>query len=210
MFKFSDSADFLRQFKQGERPALEKVYLAYVDEVEATVRRFLIVGARSWGRSARVDVGDLVQETFVRAFGAKGRKSFDGLRDYGPFLGALTRNLLVDWARRSGREVPSDDLDRFSALSSVVVDDWADGETMSVVNQYIVELPVELRELHDYRYVQCRTQEDTCAALGISRQTLRTREKHLCDGLRRRLRRLELAPSCGVQASDGLRAPVAK
>ena len=62
MFKFSDSADFLRQFKQGERPALEKVYLAYVDEVEATVRRFLIVGARSWGRSARVDVGDLVQE----------------------------------------------------------------------------------------------------------------------------------------------------
>ena len=190
MFKFSESSDFLRGFRAGERSFLEKVYFAYVDEVEAYVRRFLAMYGRRGG--ARPDVGDLVQEVFVRAFGEKARNAFDGQRDYGPFLGALTRNLMVDWARRSGREMPTEDLDRFPDPPASERE-WADPDTMVAVNAYIVALPPELREVHEFRYVQCRSQDETCGALAISRQTLRTREKHLREGLRRQLKRLAMS-----------------
>ena len=187
MFKFSESSDFLQRFRAGERPFLEKVYFAYVGEVEAYVRRFVAHGRP---RGARCDVGDLVQEAFVRAFGDKARHAFDGQRDYGPFLGALVRNLMIDWARRNGRELPTQDVDQFAEASPPSEPEWADPETMSEVNAYLGELPPELSQVHEFRYVQCRSQDETCSALGISRQTLRTREKHLRDGLRRRLQRL--------------------
>jgi RNA polymerase sigma factor (sigma-70 family) len=190
MFKFSESSDFLQRFKAGERPFLEKVYFAYVDEVETYVRRFLV----KFGRQGVTppDVGDLVQEAFVRAFGEKGRRAFDGQRDYGPYLGALTRNMMIDWARRNGRELATEDLDRFPETSPAPDSEWSDPETMAAVNAYIAELPPELHEVHEFRYVQCRSQDETCSALKISRQTLRTREKHLRDGLRRRLKRLDV------------------
>src|SRR5689334_12414067 len=139
MFKFSESSDFLQRFKAGERPFLEKVYYAYVDEVEAQVRRFLA----SYGRpgAARPDAGDLVQEVFLRAFGEKARRAFDGQRgDYGPFLGALTRNLMIDWARRSGKELPTEDIDRFAESSPPSEREWADPETVVEVNAYLSEL----------------------------------------------------------------------
>ena len=190
MFKFAESSDFLQRFKAGERSFLEKVYFAYVDEVEAHVRHFLAASGRKSG--ARPDVGDLVQEAFVRAFGEKARLALDGQRDYGPFLGALTRNLMIDWARRNGRELPTEDLDRFPESPPPSEREWADPETMAEVNAYLGEVPPELREVHEFRYVQCRSQDETCGALGISRQTLRTREKHLREGLRRRLSRLKV------------------
>jgi RNA polymerase sigma factor (sigma-70 family) len=193
MFKFTNSLEFLKRFKSGERPALEAVYFAYVDEVESIVRRFLSVMPRSGAGWHQVDTGDLVQDVFARAFGDKARSSFDGERDYGPFLGTLTHNLLVDWVRKRGREVPSDELDQVPASSSRGGPaDWADRETMEAVNQYIDELPEDLRQVHQHRYVECRSQQEVCSALGISRQTLRTREEHLRAGLRRRLKRLEL------------------
>jgi RNA polymerase sigma factor (sigma-70 family) len=99
---------------------------------------------------------------------------------------------MIDWARRRGRELPTADLERLAEAPPASDREWADPETMSAVNAYIAELPAELGEVHEFRYVQCRSQEETCAALGISRQTLRTREKHLRDGLRRRLKHLEL------------------
>jgi ABC-type Fe3+ transport system permease subunit len=40
---------------------------------------------------AAADVEDLVQEIFVKAFSDKARLSFDGLRDYGPFLFTIAR-----------------------------------------------------------------------------------------------------------------------
>jgi RNA polymerase sigma-70 factor (ECF subfamily) len=192
MFKFSESSDFLQRFKAGERAFLEKVYCAYVDEVEAYVRRFLATYGR---QGARSEVGDLVQEAFVRAFGEKARHGFDGERDYGPFLGALTRNLMVDWARRSGRELPTEDLDRFADAAPVSEGEWADRDTMAAVNAYIGALLPELREVHELRYVQCRSQEEACSVLALSRQALRTREKHLRDGLRRQLKKLGLGGS---------------
>jgi DNA-directed RNA polymerase specialized sigma24 family protein len=89
----------------GKGPTLEQVYLAYVDEVESLVRRFLTLDSRSRTAGTQIDVGDLVQEVIMRAFGEKARASFDGTRN-GPFPGALTRNLLTTGHDRRAARSP--------------------------------------------------------------------------------------------------------
>ncbi len=54
------------------------------------------------------ELEDLIQEVFVRAFSEKGRLAYDGLRDYEPYICTIARNLLIDRARKQGREVPLD------------------------------------------------------------------------------------------------------
>ena len=67
------------------------------------------------------DLADLVQEVFMRAFSREGRQAYDGLRDYGPYLFAIARNVLVDWARVRGREIPSPWLELETAIEMVPV-----------------------------------------------------------------------------------------
>jgi DNA-binding XRE family transcriptional regulator len=54
---------------------------------------------------------------------------------------------------------------------------------MQVVESYLQALPQNLRELHRLRHEECLSQERAAEALGISRQTLRTLERRLQDGL---------------------------
>src|SRR5436190_1447628 len=109
MTVFRGKAELLRRFRKGERDALEAVYRTYVDRVAGIVRfgfRLASSGAVVPGlaRDAQ-DLADVVQEVFAKAFAPAARQSFDGTRDYAPFLFAIARNVAVDWARQRGREI---------------------------------------------------------------------------------------------------------
>ena len=83
-------AALLLAFRRGNPDALEAVYRLHVGEVESWVRRGLL----RMGRLNAADLADLVQDIFVRAFSDSARASYDGLREYVPFLMTLARNLL--------------------------------------------------------------------------------------------------------------------
>ena len=181
----------LEAFRSGERAALEKVYWHYVDSVAHVVRRGVVLsrGRRVTGLPAH-EISDLVQETFLRAFAEKTRLAYDGLRDYRPFLLTICRNLVVDWARRRGREVPTEE-----ELTTTVETDggasiaasepeWADALTLTVVEAYVRSLTPPISEVYEQRYVRGRSEREAAEALGIGRQTVRTLEKHLRSGLR--------------------------
>lgn len=193
MTLFRDRPDLLLAFRRGDRAALEAVYWAYIDRVERLIRAGWRTPAGDLASPPTGDdIGDLVQETFARAFTERTRLAFDGLREFGPYLATIARNLLVDWARRRGREVPSDFGDLPSPVESEIAEDtadWADAATMKQVDDYIASLPEDLRAIHRERYVHGRSQRDAATALGISRQQLRTREQRLRNGLRRALGR---------------------
>jgi len=117
-------------FRAGAPDALGRVYAEYVRKVE----RLLSAGFEVRGRGTRVggacrqpqDLADLVQDVFLRAFSPQGRQAYDGLRDYGPYLFAIARNVLVDWARVLGREIPSPWIELEAAIEIVpVIDDTA-------------------------------------------------------------------------------------
>jgi RNA polymerase sigma factor (sigma-70 family) len=194
MFKFPCDREFLDGFRRGERAVLAKVYAEYVDEVERFVRSYFASQHHRYRLAFRaVDLEDVVQEIFTRAFGQTARLAFDGDRPYGPFLGALARNLVFYWTRRRYPDFTSADAELVASTPAPEAEaPWAEAETMRVVNDYIAQLSPELREIHELRYVACRTQQEACQALRLSRQQLRTREMHLRDGLRRALKRAQL------------------
>ena len=182
-----------RAFRRGDHDALEAVYRQYVGDVERFVRRTL----GRMGRFAPSDLADIVQDVFVKAFARAARESYDGERAYGPFLLTITRNVVIDWARRSGREIPGSD-----ALAGTL-EQAAAGEPeesppfaaalVAATNAYVEKLPEDLRGVHRQRFVLGLPQRQAADALGISRQTLRTLEKKLVVGLRKELRRAGLA-----------------
>jgi RNA polymerase sigma factor (sigma-70 family) len=194
---FRGKPDLLRGFREGDRSALELVYRAYVDKVTGIVRfgfrlpESAVVAAGLRGNAS--EVADVVQEIFVKAFGRAARASFDGLREYGPYLYAIARNVLADWSRRAGRELPTlaSELERASDESWVPSDEelgpWADPSTLARVRGYLEGLDAELRRVHETRYVAGLSQREAADQLGVGRQTLRTLEGRLRSGLRRAL-----------------------
>jgi RNA polymerase sigma-70 factor, ECF subfamily len=194
-------AGLLRAFRRGDPDALEVLYLAHVREVETFIRGALL---RS-GRLTAADLADLVQDVFLRAFSDGARASYDGLRPYPPFLITVARNLFIDWARRTGRELPrSDILDgplagegaggAANSAAGTAETEPFDPAVVAIADAYVQGLPEELRRIHHQRFVLGSPQRQAAEALGISRQTLRTLEKRLIVGLRRRLREAGVDP----------------
>ena len=168
------------------------MYRLYVADVERVVRTALI-GVKAFSAS---NLADVVQEVFLRAFSQNGRTSYDPLRDYKPYLLVIARNVVTDWARRTGREIPTEAVPE--SLASEGTDATAadgaifDAATVSVAAQYVETLPADLRAVHHRRFVLAEPQREAANGLGISRQNLRTMEKKLVAGLRQALRRAGL------------------
>jgi RNA polymerase sigma-70 factor, ECF subfamily len=173
----------LEQFRAGQRAALERVYWAYLDDVERTVRGSL---RQSLGRVNDDEVADLLQEIFAKAFSDEARLSYDGERPYGGYLAAISRNAVVDWLRRRQREVAltPQDLARVEAGDSDAVDEQR-RHWQALTAEYLTLLPEPLRRVHEQRFERGQSQDAAAAALGLTRQRIRTLEHKLLQGLRR-------------------------
>jgi RNA polymerase sigma factor (sigma-70 family) len=222
MSVFRDNPNLLARFRAGDRDALETVYRAYLDKVADIVAHgFRIAGTggaiTGLGRHP-ADLADTVQEVFLKAFSRNARTSFDGTRDFGPYLGRIARNVMIDRARRSGRELLMPEVDGEVAGAAPsgdpypdVVAQWEDPEAVAVARRFIAELPPELARIHHVLYVDGLSQRQASERLGISRQTLRTLEGKLREGLRQLLRQTAASPPVSAEdrgrrgSSPGLR-----
>lgn len=194
--------DLLRRFREGERSALESVYWAHVDRVTRIVRfgfNIQRTGVSVPGLGRLDDLPDVVQEVFIKAFSPAARESYDGLREYGPYLARIAGHALVDRLRGEGREILVDVRDLENAMealaaahgssTTVETDPWLDPDLVTETETYVRELHPELRAVHEKRFVLSLSQRDAAGALGMTRRHLRTLEERLRKGLARRLRR---------------------
>jgi RNA polymerase sigma-70 factor, ECF subfamily len=189
---FSHRPDLLSRFRAGERAALAEVYDAYAERVGDLVKR----GCQIVRANGRIDGGlfvspedflDVVHDVFVRAFSPTSRQSYDGVREYGPYLLMIARNTMIDWARRKS-PTTAVAAEWFAALASPDPrpDDrapWTAPETLAILERYLAALPDDLRHLHVLRYERALSQEAAAQEMGISRQNLRTLEDRLRRGL---------------------------
>jgi RNA polymerase sigma factor (sigma-70 family) len=180
LFKFAYDAEFLERFRAGRHDALERIYRAYVGEVEVCVRR--VLSRKRADASATLDLRDVTQDVFVHAFGERARRAFDGTRAYGPFLGTLSRNLALDSVRKRRREVVMGTLDALEVVTEAEPTSGTD-EASEALADYVKSLPELLQAVYEQRYVSCRTQQQASQALGLSRQQLRTLEQRFARGL---------------------------
>lgn len=188
MSVFRARPGLLESFRAGERSALEAVYRTYV----RTMDRYLRGLARTSGNvqlGQPSSIADLLQDVFVRAFSPTGRRGYDGMRDYGPYLAAIARNCFIDAARARGREVLTNPTDLNVTLDDVAmeVDGWCEPKTLAVLTAYVGALGPELRGVYEQRFVLGRSQAEASSALGLSRRAVRTAEGHLRRGLRKAL-----------------------
>jgi RNA polymerase sigma factor (sigma-70 family) len=195
---FRGNSQLFRRFQQGERDALEEVYRAYVDKIASIVR----YGFRLSGGGTRVpglgfsadEAADIVQEVFAKSFTTAARRAYDGVREYGPYLYAIARNVIADRARRSKRELPTPwrEIERVGEEElepNEAHRDWADDATIATVQEYVGGLSEEMQRLHHVRYIDGLSQRGAAERLGMSRQRLRTLEAKLREGLRLKLQR---------------------
>lgn len=146
----------------------------------------------------------------MKAFAPEARRRFDTNRPFEPYLAQIARNVAIDHWRQMQRYVPSD-LDQLIDRLSLEAEpeggsgnDFADAETIAVVNSYLGSLDDESLRIHDALYVKGLSQRDAAAKLGIGRQVVRTKEAKLREGLRRALAR------AGSFATFGLSSAVSK
>lgn len=183
-------------FRTGRRDALEQVYWEHVDGVEMLVRAAL----RSLNDFSSANVADVMQEVFAKAFSDRARASYDGDREYGPYLRQIARNTLVDWLRSNRQDVSFvplnlDDLSGCSGLDGDPTGAGFPADLVAVAERFVLGLEPALRAVHERRFGAAESQELAARSLGLSRQNLRTLERRLLDGLRRALR--------GAQARRG-------
>lgn len=186
----------LDAFRRGDRVALTQVFRAFLDDVAGTLRAGVVVSVD--GQRVRVGVGlpeheveSLVQETFARAFSAKARASYDGLRPYGAYLATIARNLLIDRERSRRREnvVPIGDLAILPADErtdpSVHLEEQQLRAVIHAVKKSLEEPEISIFRLRFEERQSCRAIGE---ALGLTEIMVRRRETRLRDRLLRELR----------------------
>jgi RNA polymerase sigma-70 factor (ECF subfamily) len=178
----------LAGFREGRREVLERIYRDHVRAVEGYVR-VLARASRAHHFAQSSVVADLVQDIFVRAFSARARASYDGLREFGPYLMTIARNCFVDLLRSSGREVPKsdDELVRLVEDATPAPEAFCDARTLEILNAFVAGLSADLRAVYEQRFVEGKSQIEAADALSITRRAVRTAEGHLRTGLRKAL-----------------------
>ena len=146
-----------------------------VDRYEKLVFSFLL--SRS---SVAQEVEDVVQETFIKAYNHL--STFDCERKFSSWLLAIARNVMIDLKRKSGRDLPSDDV-VIDVLLSDSAKNMAD-ETAEVLLRkerfrqiiaMIRSLPEEFKSPFILRVVNEMSYQDIADALELPLQTVKNR-----------------------------------
>jgi len=193
---FEARRQLLDAFRRGDRPAMAEVYSFYVDAVAA-----LLGGGCSLGDGQRLPGvrdaqrhRDLLQEVFLKAFGASARLSYDGLRPYRPFLLRIARNLLVDEARASGRLVQLEDPEQeIEPLpEEVSPEESLDWRRLSeATREFCAAADPKTREFIRLRFEEDLSQRDAADKLNVTRRKIRTLEDKVRTELRQFLQSRE-------------------
>jgi RNA polymerase sigma factor (sigma-70 family) len=195
---FENNRELLDAFRRGTQEALAEVYHCFVEDVDTLVRRGFALGA---GRETRVPGApspdqerELVQEVFVRAFSEKARMAFDGLRPYRPYLMQITRNLLVDFWRKHGREIQAPEsetgVEEIAELEPIEPEENLHRQTLQrATRDYLASLEPRLQEFVKLRFEEEKSQYDLMKEMKITRWNVRSMEKKVQTGLLKYLKK---------------------
>ena len=179
MANHDDRALVLRTL-DGDRTAFDALYCAHQSRVHAAVSRY----------TSDADViQDLVQTTFVRAYGAL--ESFRGDSAFSTWLTQIALNVSRShlrsertrqtWVRATNDPESASDIDRHHFTNQCPEREAEQTERRKIVMDGIRSLPDRYRRAVWLRYVQDRSYEEIVQALQVPMGTVKT---WLCRGRR--------------------------
>lgn len=181
-----DDATLLRRYAAGDARAADQLVDRHGPAVYAFVRRTL-------GDGSHVD--DLVQEAWLRVL--RGAGSFDGRSRFTTWLFAVTRNACLDHARRRARSPEVAPPRQGSGDGPVperldpapgVLDSIAKRELSGLVEQAVADLSSVQREVFLLRETTDLSFDEIATALGLSKDTVKSRMRYALGHVRRFLR----------------------
>ena len=187
--------DLQRRFRAGEPDAVRAVYRRYGGAVHTVARS--IVGDDL--------AGDVVQQTFVKAWQAAAR--FDADRDLAPWLYGIARRTAIDVLRAERSRTRG----RHAGQVEVGVESMSMERTWEVfeVRRAIDDLPEVEREVVRLSHLEGWTHAQIAARLGVPIGTVKSRSARAHERLAAALAHLiepRTTPAAsGVEASEDLR-----
>lgn len=182
-----DDRALVAAFKRGDRAALTVVFRTYVDDVARQARG---------SRLPEHEVEAMTQEVFLKAFADDARARWDGLRPFGAWLNTMTRNMLIDRARKERRldfRAPDDMPDVVDEGPSAA-DDVDARELAAVLGAFRDQMTPDEQTLFAARFEEGLSLSQTAKAIGWSEIKVRTVDTRL------RARLLEQAQGAGFFA----------
>lgn len=187
----------LEAFRKGKREALSAVYRHYWPQVvELAAHGFTFEGKegafRFTGFRSSADLFDVATDVFVSLFEERSRHAYSGASPYGSYVAVATRNHILTRLRKSRSEarlvVQATDTEWGRTAPSP--EDLASGRQMQrIVAAFLAEQNEGVRAVARCRFAEDLSQEETAAALKISRKQVRRLEEKLRTRLRSHLQR---------------------
>ena len=206
-----ENRPLLLKFREGDPAALRIVFEHYGPIVTALLRGGFSFQAgeqrvRFGGFERIFDLEDILQEVFRRAFSDGARQSYDGLRPYKAYLGAITRNAVINDYQAKRRQ-----LDRYQIeVDAAESDDWSAAhdpmvahgavtgqphrdleaaELRTLIQGFRDDLTGREREVFRLRFEEGLSHTQIEAQSGLSASKIKTSEARIKKALLRHVKR---------------------
>jgi len=179
----SADRELLARYHRGDARAMDELVDRHGGAVYNFVRRFL-------GRDGRVD--DVVQEVWLKVL--RGAGGFDGRSRFTTWMFSIARNACLDELRKRQRRRVHHDPDQAEEVDAAadpgppVHERVSRQELTALVDAAIEELPDELREVFLLREQTDMTFTEIADALGLPRETAKSRMRYALLRVRKALR----------------------
>ena len=187
-----ENKDLLQGYRDGQQQAWSAIYDHYVGHL----RRFVTMGFsfesrgkgfRFHGFSNPLDVDDVIQESFVRAFSESARLNYDGLHSFQNYLLAIARNVIIRDFRKVTRVVSlEDDASVEDGGQIGLGEPEPDAEQLLISHELVLIIKEFQQSLshHDRGFFEKRfreqlSQDDTARRMRVSRAKVRTMERRV-------------------------------
>lgn len=190
----------LAAFRDGNRDALERVYRRHVADVATFLRTGFMYTTndrptRFSGVRDSFELESFVQEVFARAFEARARLAYDGVRPYGAFLNGIARNLVLDRLRKQARHheiLAAPEVIDTAVFEAPEPETSEEKRGRELVARFLVdECDERDRTLYRLRHERGLSQVDSAQAAGLTRIQVRRWETKFRGRLLRFLKRAD-------------------
>jgi len=148
----AQEAELVSRLRQGDRDALQQLYLRYVD-------RLYSFAFHQVGRNKAV-AEDIVQETFIAALNSAAK--FRGRSQFYTWLCSIAYHKITDFYRQQGREkhaepppkIAAADLEQIAESEPTILSKIESQEAKQTVEQALSRLPLNYRQVLLFKYVE--------------------------------------------------------
>lgn len=185
----------LEAYRRGERDALASVFDQYAPRVSGWVAGGFAFTSGSERRRfdgfrSAADVHDVVHEVFRRAFEAKARTAYSGLKPFDGYLFVIMRNAVLSRVKRTSLSTCSiDEARELESDEPSPEERVASEEDRAKVRAFLATLTEEERRFAELRFVERLAQVEVGERLGMTRKKVRRTETAIRGALVRHLLR---------------------